>query len=235
MKPALNFKKLLFLVLVMLGMVFQFACTDSNLQSEYDFHEISADFKSYTAFDSSSFWVYEKTTSSVDNIDTVFVTKVTYDRRFHIDVTTTGYFYDAIELSLKSSFIGLTKAETSAGEPYQNSQMNENYRVYFLDGTYYSIFTPKFPLDSVQLLGEAEGNYTNLGFYPEISISGTTYQEVYHTQVIKNEGLAEEFVMEFYFARNFGLVKYIKKQPYNGVQIVDEWVLKDSRLIPISK
>jgi hypothetical protein len=211
------------------------SCTDEEIITEYKYHEISDEFQAYTAFDSGSYWVYQKTTATINNFDTVKVTKVNLDRRFHSDNTTQGFFYDAIELTLNSSYLGLEKAETSAGSPYNNSIMNENYRVFFNNRSYYSIFIPKYPIDSVQLLGEAEGNYTNLAFHTQLEIRGKSYSEVFHTQVIDNAGQADEAVMEFFFAKEFGLVKYTKKQLINDIQINDEWVLINSILIPIPR
>ena len=220
-------------LLMIIAIIFVQSCTDEEIITEYPYHEISEEYQAYTAFDSGSYWVYQKTTATINNIDTVKITKVNLDRRFHTDITTTGYFYDAIEQSLSSTYIGLEKAETSAGSPFNNSTMNENYRIFFNNGSYYSVFIPKYPLDSVQLLGEAEGNYQNLAFYNQLEIQGKLYSEVFHTQVVFNVGQTDQGIMEFFFAKDFGLVKYTKKQLINDIQINDEWVLTNSMLTRI--
>jgi hypothetical protein len=227
-----------FLVIAMLGLLFTFlfGCTTKKVESEFVFKEISEEFKQYTAFDSASYWVYQKTASGIPIIDTIRVIKVNSDRRFHYDVTTDGFYYDAYELSLTSKYIGFTKSEVTAGTAYQGSTMNENYRVYLNNGRYFSIFTPKYPRGEVQHLGQAEGDYTNVGFSSQMTINGRQYTDVYHTRVVDNPGNPAEAVMEFYFAKDFGLVMYTKKQQLNdSTAFNDEWLLTKAVLISHSR
>lgn len=227
-----------YLMIAMFGLMFTFlvGCSTKEVDSEFKFKEISDEFKQYTAFDSSSYWIYQKTSPGIPIIDTVRVIKVNYDRRFHYDVTTDGFFYDAYELTLTSKLIGFTKSEVTAGTAYEGSTMNENYRVYLNNGRYFSIFTPKYPRGEVQHLGAAEGDYTNLGFSNQMDINGRRYTDVYHTRVVDNPGDPAEAVMEFFFAKDFGLVMYTKKQQLNdSTAFNDEWLLTKAVLISQSK
>lgn len=217
-------------------LLFMIGCTTKEVDSEYNYKAISEEFNHYTAFDSASYWMYQKTMAGTPIIDVVRVTKVNFDRRFHYDVTTTGFYYDAYELTLTSEQIGFNKSEVTAGTAYEGSTMNENYRVYFNNGRYFSIFTPKYPIGETQHLGEAEGDYTNLGFYDQMTIGGRQYSNVYHTRVEDNPGDPEKAVMEFFFAKDFGLVKYTMNQKLNdGTVFNDEWLLIESVLISRTK
>lgn len=224
-KKSVGLKLLVFLIL---GPTF-IQCTKEKGEP-YSVKEISPEFKDYVAFDSSSYWVYKKENAS-GVFDTVKIYQVWNDRRFHSDITTTGYYYDAIEMFYKSSLTGLTKGEIAVGAPYQNSTMNELYRVYFNNGRYYRILIPKYPFGETQLLGVNEGNFTNVALLNNFMINGRVYSEVYHTHIVDYKEAPDTTFMNYYVAKNYGLVKYSKVQP--GKNIDETWVLQDSNLKPI--
>lgn len=205
------------------------SCTNGDVVSEFKTYKITEEFKKYAAFDSLSYWVYRKTTSTTSNIDTVKVTNVSLDRRFHTDVNNPGYFYDAIELSLSSTFLGLTKSEIAAGSQYESSNMDELLRFHYFSGKYYTVLLPHIPIDSTVHLGNPEGDYSNVSFHEEQWVNGIAYQEVFESRVI-----TDSTEMHFYIAKNFGLIKYTSaKITGTGLKINDEWVLETSSLIPI--
>ncbi|MBS4062343.1 MAG: hypothetical protein KG029_18250 [Bacteroidetes bacterium] len=220
---------ILVLLLIILNISFSVQCTKETGEP-FLVKEISPAFKDYVAFDSSSYWVYKKENAS-GVFDTVKIYQVWNDRRFHSDITTTGYYYDAIEMFYKSSLTGLTKGEIAVGAPYQNSTMNELYRVYFNNGRYYRILIPKYPFGETQLLGVNEGNFTNVALLNSLMINGRVYSDVYHTHIVDYKEAPDTTFMNYYVAKNYGLVKYSKLQP--GKNIDETWVLQDSKLKPI--
>jgi hypothetical protein len=221
---------ILVLILVILIGSSTVQCTKEKPEP-YPVREISAEFKDYIAFDSSSYWIYKKENVISEILDTVKIYQVFRDRRFHSDATTSGYYYDALEMFYKSSLTGITKGEIAIGTPYGNSTMNDLYRLYFNNGRYFSILIPKYPFGETQLLGVNEGNYTNVALLNNFLINGKVYSEVYHTNVVDYKNAPDTAFMDFYIAKNHGLVKYTILQP--GQNINDSWVLKDFRLIPI--
>jgi hypothetical protein len=224
-KKSIGFKLLALLILAVIFI----QCTKEK-GVPYLLKEITPEFKDYVAFDSSSYWIYKKENTS-NVFDTVRIYQVWKDRRFHIDVTTTGYYYDAIEMFYNSSLTGFTKGEIAATAPYQNSTMNELYRLYFNSGRYFSILMPKYPFGETQLLGVNEGNYTNVELLANKQINGRVYTEVYHTNIVDYKEAPDTTYMDYYLAKNFGLVKYTIVQP--GKNINESWVLQDSNLKPI--
>lgn len=227
MRSLFPFRKTLFI----LAIIFEgtiLSCTKDPVGQVQD-RKVSDEFKAYTIFDSASYWVYKKETSSVNNIDTVRITNVFKDRRFHIDQTEpNGFFYEAVEMYYKSSMTGITKGEITAGSPVGNSTMNENYRLYFNSGRYFSIFIPKYPFSEVQLLGINEGNYTNVEKLSEFYINNYKYTDVYHTSIKDYKDVSatdpDTVYMDFYIAKNHGLIKYSIIKPNTGIN--DVWSLQ---------
>lgn len=220
---------LVLLLIVLIGS-FSVQCTKEKSEP-YSVREISPEFKAYVAFDSSSFWIYKRENVASEILDTVKIYQVFRDRRFHSDVTTSGYYYDAIEMFYHSSLTGLTKGEIAVSTPYGNSKINDLYRIYFNNNRYFSILMPKYPFGETQLLGVNEGNFTNVALLNSLMINGRVYSEVYHTHIVDYKNAPDTAFLDFYIAKNHGLVKYTILQP--GQNVNDSWVLKDFRLIPI--
>lgn len=205
-----------------------FSCGTKGTINPINNRTISAEFKSYVAFDSTSYWVYRKENATVANIDTVRISRVIKDRRFYTDQTPNpGYYYDAIEMIYSSKLL-FSKSEISAGAPLGNATMTENYRLYFKDGRYFSIFIPKFPFGQIQRLGINEGNYTNVEKKSEFWVGGTKYNDVYFTTVKDYKNGPDTVYMEFYIAKNYGLIKYVKYHPSQSIN--DIWNLTASVL-----
>lgn len=200
----------------------------------YRVEKISKAFRAYSAFDSLSYWVYYKQGAAVNNIDTVHVTRVLLDRRFHIDDTyPNGYYYDAIEMQLSSKLTGIIKSEVSVGPAYNGSTNNENLRIYFNNGRYYRILIPKYPDGEIQFLGPEEGNYMNIGKIPSMNIINKTYTDIYHTRIVDYKDAPDTTIWNFYLAKNYGLVRFTRVQQTK--QINDIWELYESNLIPYTK
>jgi hypothetical protein len=202
------------------------SCVKNDVYQAPIIHEISDEFKAYTVFDSASFWVYRNDQNT--SLDTVTIVKVLTDKRFHVDYTgAPGFYYNAIELLYQSSRIGFTKAELTAGSKFDaNTIMSENYRLYFENGRFLSIFTPKFPLGSTQLLGINEGNYTNLIVHDTLFLNENQYFGVYETSVKDYHDGNDTVFMKFYIAQHYGLIKMTK----HSTTIDESWSLVGSSL-----
>lgn len=189
-------------------------------------YDISDEFKSYTVFDSASFWVYKNDSNTT--FDTVKIVKVLTDKRFHIDNSgAAGFYYNAIELIYEESTIGFLKAELTAGSKYDaNTTMTENFRLYLNNGRYFSIFTPKFPMGSTQILGINEGNYTNVKIHDAFFINEIEFNSVYETSVKDYHDGNDTVFMKFFIARNYGLIKWSK----SSTTINESWSLRSSSL-----
>jgi hypothetical protein len=203
------------------------ACANKDDYQIPPIYDISDEFKSYTVFDSASFWVYKNDSNTT--IDTVKIIKVLTDKRFHIDNSgATGFYYNAIELMYNESTIGFMKAELTAGSKYDaNTTMTENYRLYLDNGRYFSIFTPKFPIGSTQILGINEGNYTNVKIHDTFFVNEIEFSSVYETSVKDYHDGNDTVFMKFYIAKYGGLVKWTK----SSTTIKESWSLKSSSLL----
>ena len=143
------------------------ACTKQ--QSEAPTFRISEEFAAFTAFDSASFWVYQRVLPSALT-DTVKIYQINHEQRFYQDNHTSGYYYQAFDQLINYKDIEFTKAEISVTMPADSEVMNGLYRIYFTSGRYYSVFVPHYPLGEIQHLGENEGDYTNVSFFENLTI-----------------------------------------------------------------
>lgn len=189
-------------------------------------------FASYTTFDSASYWVYERKLPE-PGIDTIAIYQVWKDRRFHQDATTDGYFYNSYELFMESKGIGMIKGEIAVGTEADSIIMNGHYRIYFDNDRYFSIFIPRYPLGEVQFLGVNEGNYTNVALHDNMIVNGKTYQDVYHTHIVDYKNSPDTAFLEFYLAKDHGMIKYERRT--NMDDSVEVWELKSDQLIPIPR
>jgi len=202
------------------------SCNNSDKFQPPIIHEISDEFKSYASFDSASFWVYQNDQNLL--LDTVKIVKIITDKRFHVDQTSKpGFYYNAIEMFFNSSAIGFSKAELTAGSKYdETTTMSENYRLYFENGRFLSIFTPKYPFGNTQLLGINEGNYTNIMMHDTLFVNEKKYFDVYETSVKDYHDGNDTVFMKFYIAKNYGLVRMSK----SSTSITESWSLFNSSL-----
>lgn len=230
MKRFFKLKRILFSAL--LATFLLHACSKGDITSEFGYHEINTEFKAYAAFDSASYWVYHRYIYDTIFIDTVQVNKVKFDRRFHSTSNETGFFYDAIEMNLApSGGTAFSKLEITAGSAYENSQLDENLRLYTIDGKYYTILMPHIIPDSIVHLGGIEGDYSNTAFHSSVFVNEVSYTDVYETRVTSYPNTDSATTREFMIAKNFGLIKYKIKNSTGGNDV--EWVLSKSQLRPI--
>ncbi len=218
----------LFWYVILMSLIYSLSsCSNNGTYVAPSLHEISAEFTSYVIFDSASSWVYQNDFNQI--LDTVTITKVLKDRRFHIEKPgVPGYYYNAIEMLMTSHETGMVKGEISAGSKYDaNTVMTENYRLYFNNDRYFSIFIPKYPLGETQLLGINEGNYTNIMVHDTLFVNELKYTEVYETSVKDYHDGNDTVFMKFYIAKYFGLVKWTK----DSSTLHDAWSLKSSSLL----
>lgn len=232
-------KNLFFTIFATLLTVFAFhSCRVDDLKPPV-VYEIDSVFRKYTAFDSLSYWVYIKTTAApgtLGSLDTVRITRTYKDKRFHSDnISPQGFYYQAIESTLNSRYTGLTKFELTVGRVYGINSSSDNFRMYFNNGRYYRALITNTTPGQELLLGINEGNYTTVSKIPTLTIQGKNYSEVYHTKVVDYRNAPDTAYFDFWIARNYGLVRYKLYKPNGTPQVIDNWELITSNLIPYTK
>ncbi|MBU2558022.1 MAG: hypothetical protein KJ578_09620 [Bacteroidetes bacterium] len=213
------FKKIILSVVIISSLL---SCTTSSDNfKEPIISEVSATFKSYTVFDTNSFWVYRNQLNS--KIDTLTVSDLYMERRFHNPLNSNpGFYYNAYELLYLSDEIGIVRGEVTGGYADDaTDSLPENYRIYFQNGRYFSILTPKYTIGEEQLLGINEGNYTNVAFYNNFELDGRAYSGVYQVLIKDYFNENDTSYLHFYLAKNVGIIRY---QRYTAVDSVD-WIL----------
>ncbi len=188
-------------------------------------HPISDEFRLYAAFDTNSYWVFQEAETGI--VDTLRVVSVTTERRFHQDNTTdeTGFHYDAMNISFESDELGFVRYEITAGSQESDAtMMYESLRAYFSSGRYFRMLMPRFANGDTQLLGEQEGNYTNLERIESYALNDRSYEEVFHTSVVDYLNAPDTVYMEFFIARQYGLIRYTADGPNTSI----DWSLMDA-------
>ncbi len=181
------------------------SCTKNSVR-ELPYYTISQTMKSYCQFNEGSFWIYQNdSTLTADSVKVL--ASVNYSG---LDSDQLDYRYDVIEMSFIQDQSLMVKGEISAGDYYpQTDEVNDTYRIYFPNGRYLTILSPRYPIGHEHIYGENEGLYTNLGKIASMEINGKTYVDVYHTQVIDVTENNNHY--EFFVAKNYGLIKWTKK------------------------
>lgn len=193
---------------------------------------ISDDYAAYTAFDSASYWIYERKLPE-PAIDTLRIIHAWPERRYNTDATTNGYYYNAHDLHMSSKILGITMGEIAVSTQDDSIIMNGHYRIYFENSRYFSIFIPRYPFGEVQYLGINEGNYTNVALINNLLVNGKSYQDVYHTHIVDYMNAPDTAFLDFYLAKNHGLVKYQRSTLNN--QSIELWELLSDELIPLER
>ncbi len=195
--------KKVFLLLALLP--FSLSCTKNSIH-ELPHYTISDEIKEYCFFKEGSFWTYQNdTTLEIDSIK-IYAT-ADYSG---LDSDQLDYRYDVLEMSFVTDQDHLKKGEISAGDYYNKvDEINDTYRVYFVNGRYLTILSPRYPFGFEHIYGENEGLYTNLNLLPDLQLNGRTYKDIYHTQVIDLKENNNKW--EFFVAKNYGLIKWTKK------------------------
>lgn len=190
--------------------------------------EVSLAFKAYTVFGPDSYWVYKNQLN--DATDSVRVEDVITQRRFHsVQPNSPGFYYNAYELVFSSGATALTRGEITGGFASTTADtLPENYRIYFNNGRYFSILTPKYPVGQEQRLGINEGNYTNVAFHRNLELNGKSYSDVYETIVKDYHDGNDTVYMRFFLAKDAGIIRYTKESSAENV----DWVLTKYDLKP---
>lgn len=204
------------------------ACTKSNTFQPAPYNSVSDAFKQYTLFDTNSYWVFRNDLTL--QTDTLTLTEYYTEKRFDTDPETQkGFSYEAFLLTYTSKDLGIIKSEITAGAKQSTELvMYENLRIYFNTGRYFSILTPRYPMNETQLLGINEGNYTNLAFMDEFVLNDITYSKVFKTSVKDYQIGNDTMFMEYYLADGVGLIKYTATNSVTNLS----WSLLQSNAIP---
>ncbi|MDY0078716.1 MAG: hypothetical protein RBR87_15715 [Bacteroidales bacterium] len=211
----------LFLIILFCGGVFE-SCTTLKDKAyvEPKIGEVSNAFKAYTVFGSGSYWIYKNQLNGIE--DSVIVREVTTQRRFHTVQGRPGFFYKAYEMLYSSGPMALTIGEVTGGyADTSKDTLPENFRIYFDNGRYFSILTPKYPLGEEQYLGINEGNYTNTAFHRNFELQGKSYSDVYITRVKDYHDGNDTVYMHFFLAKDAGIIRYIKQSNTEN----SDWIL----------
>ncbi len=179
----------------------QTACGPKEDPAPY--YTLSDEFKSYCFFNDGSSWEYKSSLLPTNDVVAI---------GGHMENVWTNTFeeiynYQAVDMYVLDNQIGISMIELTAGSTINAvTSMNSQMWLFFDNGDYRLIFAPQYPLGEEQLLGEHEGNYTNVEIIPAMSLGQKTYLDVYHTRVIDyfEQGYGN---FHFYIAKNYGLVK----------------------------
>ena len=194
-----------------------YSCNKESVTNEPSTNTISDTFKSYCIFDTTSYWVYRDFNQQLT--DTVMVRGHRTEQRLQVlPDQITSYRYEAILFDFESGHMGLEKAEIIASQKQSTGDtLYERYRLYFSNGRYYTILAPEFPLNEIQLFGEQEGSYTNIAFYNQFTLNGTSYQDVYRSSVKDYFNGPDTLRMEFWLARNIGMIWFTAKNTQTNI------------------
>ncbi len=220
----MNFFKFLLFIFAVSALTY---CTKTNDFKPTNIEEISQKFKAYTVFDSSGYWVYRNEKNS--QVDTVSILGYYTERRYNNPVgSTPGFYYESYFYFFESNATGIKSGEITGGySEDQSVEMNESYRIYFDNDRYYTIFTPKYTLDSVIRLGINEGNYSNVAYYPALAVGNGNYTDVYESSVIDYKNAPDTMYMRYFMAKYYGLIRFTKKSN----EVDEDWILIGSNLV----
>lgn len=190
--------------------------------------DVSPTFKAYTVFGPDSYWIYKNQLNNVK--DSISVRDVNTQKRFHIvQPNSPGFYYKAYEVFYSSGSFTLSRGEVTGGIASTSADtLPENYRIYFDNGRYFSILTPKYPLGQEQRLGINEGNYTNVAFYEDFELNGKSYSDVYETTVKDYHDGNDTVYMRFFLAKDAGIIRYIRESSTENF----DWILTKYKIEP---
>ncbi len=192
--------------------------------------EISDLFKSYTLFDTLSYWIYTNTENQ--QLDTVRLLDFYTEKRYHAPVNQSqGFHYDAYVLHFSGKKTGIIKGEITGCYTVKPSDtLAESYRLYFNNNRYFSILTPRYPIKEEQLLGINEGVYTNEAFYNAFEQNGHRFEAVFQSSVKDYQQAPDTVFMHFYMAKNVGLIRYYRQYKNE----TDNWILSSWKTKPVT-
>ncbi|MDP3462577.1 MAG: hypothetical protein Q8S18_07295 [Bacteroidales bacterium] len=208
-----------------------FSTVSCNTKDEFIplvFNDISEEFKKYTVFDTASRWIYQNDLTLEK--DTLSIIWNSSETRYHLlPDGTDEYNYRAINQYFNINGTGIQRTEITAGSQNSTTQtLYENCRLYLSNNRYYTILAPRYPVNEIQLLGFQEGNYMNLPMIEQLTLNGIIYNNVFHTSVKDYQPAPDTLFLEFWFAREFGLVKMSTRNAQGNIT----WSLLESDVLP---
>jgi hypothetical protein len=203
-----NLKAFIFITLAAIGFLLG-ACNVTPGDSTPYYH-ISSLFRNYCLFNVGTSWTYQNEQSG--ETYEVKVKELNSYIGFHIkDQFAEAYSYDAVEIFYDTNTLQLSKSLISAGPtPADGVESNDLYRIFWNDGSFILAFAPGYKIGEEQRLGGQEGLYTNLEVLGSYTAGNQTYNDVYHSQVIRPETDVDSARYEFYMAPHKGLIQWIK-------------------------
>jgi len=197
-----------FLLIVFIITLISTSChktPDNTVTPDYDFSELSKD---YLIFEQGSRWTYKDDSTQQTSVVEIYSTS--QEMRTSGGGTSPQYTYMAKWMWYNQNNVNLQKGEAFASNfEVPPDVPNSAERVYFTDGHYKIAFAPFYPFNSPIILGGEEGVFINKELIPTFTLNGKTYTDVYHSVSQDILQAAPDTVFyHFYFAKNFGLVKY---------------------------
>lgn len=197
-----SYKKVSLIVFTGIAISIITGCFNSNKGIPY--YTISEDFADYCWFEEGSYWIFQNDSTLVT--DSVRIDDVRESKRFNpVEV---DYNYQAVEIFTTANVSGITQHELTAGD-YETIQgeMNSLLRLHKDDGSYELVFSPQYAIGEEIILGDDIGLYTNIEIIESFELNGNTYNDVYHTRVIKKVGTNIEY--NYWIAKNYSLIKSV--------------------------
>ena len=197
------------MLIIAIGVIFG-ACNKTNDGNPY--YKISDVFKQYCLFQEQSEWTYQDDSTNISY--NLTVSDISSYIGFHSPDNLSGaYSFDAIDIVFDTATkLDLFRGTLNAGNPTTGSgDMTDMYWLFFKNGNYLLAFAPGYPLGEEQRLGDNPGYYTNIEILNDFNLNGKDYTDVYHTQVKKTEGTPDTVYYQFYFAPNYGLIKWTRR------------------------
>jgi hypothetical protein len=193
---------------------------------DYDFSAIS---KEYIYFDLGSKWTYQDDSTMQKSVVEIFSSNEEI-RTSAGGGTAPQYTYRAYWMWYSANNVNMQKGEGFASNfNVSESIPNSAERIYFINGEYKIAFAPFYPVGTEIDLGGKEGIFVNKNFMQSMTLNGKTYNEVYHS-ITKdyNQSPPDTIYYHFYFARNYGMIKYvvIGKDKTTSISLVESSLIQ---------
>jgi len=203
---------------------FLFSCNERLEESEVTLYRISNSFKAYTLFNPGSTWTYtneatkQETTITIDSV--VFYVGV----NLIANTNEIDFQYEAFEMFLhEGNDMEFVKYEIAATNNKKEASNMTSLMRLFIGDKYHTAFQPNFYTGDTIDIGTVSGYYINLGFMQSYQVSGHLFENVFLTKVLDDFNPQGKEVLEFYFASNVGIVRFIRSTETN----TEIWELTD--------
>jgi len=201
-------------ILFVTVLLLSFGCNTTTNQStpgqgsvvpNYDFSTLS---QAYLFFLPESYWIYQD--DSTLSKDTVSIYSTQEEIRKQNPGTTAEFTYKAMWEYFNYNKTGLLKAEMFANNlQVPDNIPNTEERIYFSQTSYKIAFGPMFPFGARIAFGGEEGTFINKEKIAQWELNGNTYLDVYHAvSEDYSEFPGDTVFYHFYYAKNYGLIKY---------------------------